>query len=190
MTLANEISSEFDAINSLQIAGEQDLLALEARNHLNSQALEDDGRAQMAAIIENRTRYVAVLTHMSAHGLSADSTASQLRTAVSSLDATTTMLTGLQLLRLHQDTIESQKISENHAATEAVRDRHISRIAGAFLLPTLWFSFLGANIFPEKVHGWTIASELNVYIAMAVGAASGIAGWFLVPILPKRRKQK
>jgi hypothetical protein len=92
-------------------------------------------------------------------------------------------LSGVQLLQLQEDSLLARSAAEESERREVLRERRLARFAAALLAPTIWLSFLGANVLPEKWLGVPVQSELFTYVGGGIALALGAGAWFLIPKL-------
>jgi len=63
------------------------------------------------------------------------------------------------------------------------RDRRLARLVAAFILPTLWLSYLGVNVLPTNIGATSLQSEVNALIALLVSIALAVSGWLLAKVI-------
>lgn len=89
--------------------------------------------------------------------------------------------------------LESNNVLRHHqavadlAAREAVADSviarrtdRLSRIGASFLLPTLWYGLLGANVFPNKSVPFAFDGAIGFWFSLCGGAVAAAVGYFWV----------
>lgn len=69
------------------------------------------------------------------------------------------------------------------ATAEAVasrRSERLSRVGASFLLPTLWYGLLGANVFPNSLFPFLSSDPAGFWIAISGGVLAAFAGYFFI----------
>jgi hypothetical protein len=86
-------------------------------------------------------------------------------------------LSNILLARTIQTQAEVAAKAHTVAATDARRSELLARFAALLLLPSLWFTFLGANVFPSRLYGIPVdggaalaASILGALASMALSS--------------------
>lgn len=106
-----------------------------------------------------------------------------LKKNIEELDAIGLLSLSARLYDLHIQLSQAQEIRVEEAAKEAVRDRRLAQLVAAFILPTLWLSFLGANVIPNQLFGINTQTGLTVLIAFSTSILLALVGWFFVSLI-------
>ena len=187
--IATAVSDELVGLNALLVSRVLDDVTRTARQAFAEPSeVSHHRRDAFEQILDTRSRLHEVIAHLQAEGLHESATVSELQNATAACDALSTSLAGMAAVVMQeQGAIRAAKEQERErVATQ--RDRALARLAAALLLPGLWFAFLGANVFPDKLLGLSIQSDVAVIASLVGGAALAAVGWFLIPlILPRSR---
>lgn len=140
-----------------------------------SAALEDEARTlsfterqtSFTALVEARVRIQRVRTVVRREGVE-DAVVAQLDSVIGGLDSAASALVGIA------STVMGEAIARADAA-ERARDRRITLIATALLLPALLFALLGINWIPTQgFQEWWV-----MLVVLAAGTGLGCFGWWL-----------
>lgn len=115
-----------------------------------------------------RSSYAKLMLATTATESSASATAASVREFISLLDGLNSIALIQQISALNDLTTQTQRTTDAQAIKAARRDRALSIAGAAILPPSLWFSFLGANIFPKDVFGVQVASTEALAISLVI----------------------
>lgn len=184
---ATAVSDELAGLNALLVSRVLEDVTRTARRAFDETSQTPAVRRKVfEQILDTRSRMHEVIAHLQAAGLKDSAIVSELQNATSACDALTASLAGMAAVVMQEQ--GAIRAAENNARDRAAtqRDRDVARLAAALLLPGLWFAFLGANVFPTKLFGWSVQSDAAVIVALTGGALLAIAGWFLIPLIFRR----
>lgn len=164
-TITEELLTEFTRVLDEQM---DSVVALVANAALHDGASAPAERLEsFKALVEARLRLQRARTMARREGVE-DSLTMQLDSVIEGLDSAASALAGVA------STVLSETIARADTA-ERTRDRRITLIASALLLPALLFGLLGINWLPtEGLQEWWVLAAVIV-----AGIALGCAGWWL-----------
>lgn len=146
-------------------------------------ALVDGGQSpsgrlsSFQTLVETRIRVQRARTASRREGVE-DSLVAQLDSVIGGLDSTASALAGMA------STVLGETFARAEAA-ERARDRRITLIASALLLPALFFALLGINWIPTRgLQEWWV-----FFVVLAVGSGLGCTGWWLGKLVLGRAQE-
>lgn len=174
-TIAEELVTELTRVLDEQM---DSVVALVANAALGDGARAPSERlASFKSLVEARLRVQRARTAARREGVE-DSIVAQLDSVIGGLDSAASALAGVA------STVLGETFAKSDAA-ERVRDRRITLVASALLLPALLFAFLGINWIPTNgLQEWWV-----FFAVLAGGAALGCAGWWLGEFILGRAPQ-
>lgn len=147
---------------------------------MENPATELSRREAFEKILDTRSRLQDAVAHLESNELGTTAMATGLRNAIASCDASTASLAAMVAVVMQEQNAAQEARELDRERHLAGRDRFVAQLALALLLPSLWFGFLGTNVFPTKLWGFNVQSEISVVIAFAIGVALAPIGWFIV----------
>jgi hypothetical protein len=154
-------------------------------------AVNIDGlREHIAKLQQIRAEYAFFALAIARIDSAASTSNVQPQTVMRALDGIASSMLVYQIDILNRSNEVARKASEKHERVAARRDRALVVAATIFLLPSLWFSFLGSNVFPERPFGLSIQSDNSIIAAVAVAAALSLITYVGVRMLLTKKVEK
>lgn len=196
LILLAEYCAQFDlALSRMEVRE----LCADVMNALTTQSTEVSAPQSIRDLMNLRSRISAVRDIARGCSIRVTNAEQEVEAQLHEIDSFTNGATNILLYDLEarvaaveaHDRAAAQRTAEfqqQHANSELLRDRQISRFAAAFLLPTIWFSFLGINLIPPNLLGYETQGAEAVLGAFVFGLVFSVLGWLIVPKLVKSAK--
>lgn len=175
LAITDELAAEVTRLLDEQIDSVLALVASAALDH-GSQA-SAERRLSFTELVEARIRVQRARTATRREGVD-DSFIAQLDSVIEALDSAASALVGIA------SAVAAERFAEADSAEQA-RNRRITLVATALLLPALFFALLGINWIPTRG-----LQEWWIFIAvLAVGAILACMGWWIGKLIvaPSRK---
>jgi hypothetical protein len=145
-------------------------------------------RQRISSVQSMRLKYINYMLAISRIDTSSTASNSQPQAVIQALDGMANAMLLYQIDILNRTNKEAQESAGRRQIVVQNRERTLVAIATILLLPTLWFSFLGTNVFPQYLFGLKIQSDLSVLIAALVAGGLSAIGLVVVLLIFRKRK--
>jgi hypothetical protein len=148
----------------------------------------DQWTDRVASLLTLRAEYAMLMVLASTLDTEHGESQAQISQAIQLMDGLNTSALIHQISVLNEEASRSRRAANRDRESAARRDRFVAIGGAVVLLPSLWFSFLGTNVFPEKLLGLSVQSVAGVYIALLGGIASIALGIALVKFIFRKTR--
>lgn len=145
----------------------------------------EDLQAQVTELQVMRTQYAEYILAIALEDSSETSSSRMPFSVITALDGLASSMLINQIDLLNQLSRDAQAEAKIQQGLDTRREHRLVAWATVLILPSLWFAFLGANVFPASLLGLAVASELSTLIALGGAGGLAILG-FLILILVVR----
>lgn len=148
----------------------------------------DQWATRVSSLLALRAEYATLMVLASTIDTEHGESQAQISQTIQLMDGLNTSALIHQISVLNEEAAALRTRTNTDREKAARRDRSVAIGGAVILLPSLWFSFLGTNVFPEFVAGVKVQSVVSLFIALAGGVVSVAAGLALVGLIFRRKK--
>lgn len=132
-------------------------------------------------LAEERRNYRSLLLHLDSSSFSDRSLAKAVFNEIAACDAQLNGYAVLSSVHLQRTLANDEALRRQAQEGDLKRDGFIARLAGALVLPSLFFGFLGSNVIPTHIFGFSLQSACAAIVVAFAGILLVLVGWF-VPV--------